>query len=231
MIELNPEQKKEMYTYLCGFVSDNKIVRLDEIALNRTRYLTVVMEDIFQSQNASAVLRTCDCFGIQDVHIIENRNPYEINPDVELGSAKWLNMNRYNTNGHNTLDAYKVLKDKGYTIVATSPHKNDLLIEDLPIDRKIALVFGTEREGLSEIALQHADAYVKIPMYGFTESFNLSVSAAMSVHYLSEKIRRSGIHWQLTEEEAIDIKLNWISHVIRMGEQLKANFLNTKEWK
>ena len=141
--------------------------------LSRTRYLTVVLEDIFQSQNASAVLRTCDCFGIQDVHIIENRNPYEINPDVELGSAKWLNMNRYNKSGHNTLEAFTELRKKGYKIIATSPHKNDLMIQDLPIEHKIALVFGSEREGLSDIALQNADAFVKIPMYGFTESFNI----------------------------------------------------------
>ena len=231
MNKLNLEQKKEMYNYLCNFVSDNKQTRINEIVLARTRYLTVVLEDIYQSQNASAVLRSCDCFGIQDVHIIENLNPYEINPDVELGSAKWLTMHRYNSNEHNTLEAYKVLKEKGYKIVATSPHKNDVMIQDLPIDNKIALVFGTEREGLSDIALQHADAYVKIPMYGFTESFNISVSAAMSVFYLSEKMRQSALKWQLEEEEALDIKLNWITNVIRMAELVKEDFLLKKDWK
>ena len=230
MKTLHLEQKKEFYNYLTAFVSDNKKTKIDEIVLSRTRHLTVVLEDIFQSQNASAVLRTCDCFGIQDVHIIENRYPYEINPDVELGSAKWLNMNRYNTSEHNTLEAFNALREKGYKIVATSPHKNDLMIQDLPIDNKIALVFGTEREGLSEIALQNADAFVKIPMYGFTESFNISVSAAMSVFYLSEKIRNAGIQWQLQEEEIYDIKLNWISNVIRMAELVKDDFLHKKGW-
>ncbi len=231
MKELNLEQKKEMYAYLTGFVSENKRTKIDEIVLSRTRHLTVVLEDIFQSQNASAVLRTCDCFGIQDVHIIENRYPYEINPDVELGSAKWLNMNYYNESEYNTLEAFNALREKGYKIVATSPHKNDLMIQDLPIDDKIALVFGTEKEGLSDMAIQNADAFVKIPMYGFTESFNISVSAAMSVFYLSEKIRQSGIHWQLQEEEEVDIKINWVSNVIRMAEQLKEDFLLKKAWK
>jgi len=230
MKELSLEQKKEMYAYLTDFVSENKKLRIDEVVMSRTRYLTVVLEDIFQSQNASAVLRTCDCFGIQDVHIIENRNPYEINPDVELGSAKWLTMNRYNKAEHNTLDAYAALREKGYKIIATSPHKNDLMIEELPIDQKIAIVFGTEREGLSDVAFQNADAFVKIPMYGFTESFNISVSAAMSVFYLSEKIRHSEIQWQLKEEEAIDIKLNWISNVIRMADMVKDEFLIKKGW-
>jgi tRNA (guanosine-2'-O-)-methyltransferase len=231
MKELNLAQKKEFYEYLTAFVSENKKTKIDEIVLSRTRYLTVVLEDIFQSQNASAVLRTCDCFGVQDVHIIENRYPYEINPDVELGSAKWLNLIRYNANGHNTVEALQSLKQKGYKIIATSPHKNDLMIEDLPIDQKFALVFGTEKEGLSDIAMDEADAFVKIPMYGFTESFNISVSAAMSVFYLTEKLRKSGIQWQLQDEEVIDIKIDWITNVIRMAEQLKDDFLTKKGWK
>ncbi len=230
MKELNLEQKKEMYAYLSDFVSENKKTKIDEIVLSRTRHLTVVLEDIFQSQNASAVLRTCDCFGIQDVHIIENRYLYEINPDVELGSAKWLTMNRYNTSEHNTLEAFNTLREKGYKIVATSPHKNDLMIQDLPIDNKIALVFGTEKEGLTDVAIQNADAFVKIPMYGFTESFNISVSAAMSVFYLSEKIRQAGIQWQLQEEEIFDIKINWVCNVIRMADEVKENFLLKKGW-
>ena len=184
MKTLNLEQKKELSDYLSNFVSDNKKNKINEIVLNRTRHLTVVLEDIFQSQNASAVLRTCDCFGIQDVHIIENRYLYELNPDVELGSAKWLSINKYNSNENNTQVALSKLKKQGYKIIATTPHRNDLLISDLEINDKIALVFGTEKDGLSEIAMQNADAYVKIPMYGFTESFNISVSAAMSIFYL-----------------------------------------------
>ncbi|MCX6231546.1 MAG: RNA methyltransferase [Bacteroidetes bacterium] len=230
MKELNLAQKKEFYEYLTAFVSDNKKSKIDEIVLSRTRHLTVVLEDIFQSQNASAVLRTCDCFGIQDVHIIENRYPYEINPDVELGSAKWLNLFRYNTNGHNTREALQSLKKKGYKIIATTPHKNDLMIQDLSVGQKFAMVFGTEKEGLSDIAIQEADAFVKIPMYGFTESFNISVSAAMSVFYLSEKIRQSGMNWQLKEDEIFDIKINWITNVIRMAEQVKEDFLQKKGW-
>lgn len=225
METLNFEQKKELCNYLTNFVFENKNKKFDEILQQRTRHLTVVLEDIFQSQNASAVLRTCDCFGIQDVHIIENKYTFEINPDVELGSAKWLNINKYNSQKHNTLEAFETLRSQGYKIVATSPHKNDLMIHDLPIDDKIALVFGTERRGLSEIAINNADAYVKIPMYGFTESFNISVSAAMSVYYLSEKIRNSTVNWKLSEEEIQEIKLNWLSNKIKMSDQIIKDFL------
>lgn len=230
MKTLNLEQKKELSEYLSNFVSDNKKNKINEIVLNRTRHLTVVLEDIFQSQNASAVLRTCDCFGIQDVHIIENRYLYELNPDVELGSAKWLSINKYNSNENNTQEALSKIKKQGYKIIATTPHRNDLLISDLEVNDKIALVFGTEKDGLSEIAMQNADAYVKIPMYGFTESFNISVSAAMSIFYLSEKIRNSAIKWQLTEEEMFEIKINWFSNVIRMSDKILKDFFERKAW-
>jgi tRNA (guanosine-2'-O-)-methyltransferase len=231
MRTLDLEQKKELSEYLSNFVSDNKKSKINEIVLKRTRHLTVVLEDIFQSQNASAVLRTCDCFGIQDVHIIENRYLYELNPDVELGSAKWLSLNKYNSNEHNTLEAYENLRNNGYKIVATTPHTNDKLINDLNVDDKIALVFGTEREGLSEVAMENADAFVKIPMYGFTESFNISVSAAMSVFYLSEKIRNSNIKWQLKEEEIYELKINWFCNVIRMSDKILEDFFIKKAWK
>jgi len=230
MQSLNLEQKKILSNYLTQFVSDNKNQKIEENVQLRMRHLTVVLEDIFQSQNASAVLRTCDCFGIQDVHIIENRYPYELNPDVELGAAKWLNLTKYNEKEQNTVDAFKALKEKGYKIIATSPHKNDMLINELEIENKLALVFGTEKEGLTDIALSNADGFVKIPMYGFTESFNISVSAAMSVFYLSEKIRKSNINWKLSDDEIYEIKINWLCNVIRMSDQIIDDFILKNKW-
>jgi tRNA (guanosine-2'-O-)-methyltransferase len=223
-------QKKELCNYLTQFVSDNKKNKIEKNINLRTRHLTVVLEDIFQSQNASAVLRTCDCFGVQDVHIIENRYIYDINPDVELGSAKWLSLNRYNEKLNNTLEAINSLKKQGYKIVATTPHRDDLMIHELEIDNKTALLFGTEKEGLSEIALDNADVFVKIPMYGFTESFNISVSAAMSIFFLTEKIRKSGIQWQLSDAEIFDIKINWYCNVIRMSDQIIDDFILKNNW-
>ena len=226
--KLTLDMKKDLYIYLSDFISDNKRNKFDEFIQNRTRHLTVVLENIYQSQNASAVLRTCDCFGVQDIHIIENEHKYEINPDVALGSTKWLNLNYYNEKEHNTLDAIQSLKGKGYKIIATTPHKNDLLLEDLPIDNKFALLFGTEKDGLSDVAINNADSFVKIPMYGFTESFNISVSAALSIFYLTEKLRKSTINWNLSEEEALDIKITWASNVLKDSERVKINYLKAK---
>ncbi|UPT65280.1 MAG: RNA methyltransferase [Sphingobacteriales bacterium JAD_PAG50586_3] len=167
------------------------------------------MEDIYQTQNASAVLRSADCFGIQDVHVIEIRNKYSVNKDVARGAPKWITSHKYINGKDNTADCYKALKDKGYRIVATSPHAKGYTIHNLPVEQKTALVFGTEKFGLSEYAFNNADDYVAIPIYGFTESFNISVTAALFMQHLIGKIRASGVNWQLPEEERLDILLQW----------------------
>jgi len=218
---LSYANKKILLTHLLGFASENKSKLFDKVIQFRTRYITVVLEDIFQSHNASAVLRSCDCFGIQDVHIIENLNKFEINPHIALGSAKWLNLHKYTGNTTKKISPYEILKTNGYRIIATTPHKNDCFLEDLSLDSKIALVFGTELNGLSKEAVKNADAFVKIPMYGFTESFNISVSAAIMLHYLTEKLRKSDLNWKLTEEEMIDIKLSWIKNVVKSSDLIE----------
>jgi tRNA (guanosine-2'-O-)-methyltransferase len=216
--------KHKLLSYLTEFITaERKQKFLHAIAL-RTRYLTLVLEDIYQPHNASAVLRTCDCFGIQDVHIIENRNKYEVNPDVALGSAKWLSLFRYGGAASNTKECLLSLKDKGYTIVATSPHKDDHTPDDIPLDRKLALVFGTELMGLSDDALAMADSFIRIPMFGFTESLNVSVSAAIFIHSLAHRIRSSGIDWCLTEPEKTDVLLSWTLNSIRKPDILLRDY-------
>lgn len=222
---LDYPDKLKLLAYLTEFITaERKQKFLDTIAL-RTRYLTIVLEDIYQPHNASAVLRTCDCFGIQDVHIIENRNKYEVNPDVALGSAKWLSLFKYSGSASNTKECLLSLSDKGYTIVATSPHKDDHTPADIPIDRKLALVFGTELEGLSDDALAMADSFIRIPMFGFTESLNISVSAAIFIHSLALRIRNSGINWCLTEPEKTDVLLSWTLNSIRKPDILLQDYL------
>lgn len=220
--------KKALLGYLNEFVSENKRNKFDQIIRQRTRYITVILEDIYQPHNASAVLRSCDCFGIQDVHIIENKNSYEVNPDVALGSSKWLSLVKYNQKENNTPEAIRTLKEKGYRIVATTPHKDDVDLQQLDLDRgPVALVFGTEMRGLTDDGLALADEYLKIPMYGFTESFNISVSAALCLFYLTEKMRNSEINWQLTEEEQIDVRLDWARQVVKKSELLERKFLES----
>lgn len=230
MGQLTEKQEHILLERLLNMVSDHKKALFENVLINRTRHFTVVLEDIYQSQNASAVLRSADCFGIQDVHIIEKRNEYTINPDVALGSSKWLHLYKYNKEAiNNTEMAYKHLRSQGYQIVATTPHKDDVLLDQLDITNKTALVFGTELEGLSDYAIENADVHMKIPMYGFTESFNISVSAAISLNHLSEKLRKSNeIEWQLSENEKRKIKLHWAKSVVKSSklieEQVKKEF-------
>ncbi|MBI4946537.1 MAG: RNA methyltransferase [Bacteroidetes bacterium] len=216
---------KELVNYLSGFVTANRLKRFDEVLQHRTRHLTVVLEDIYQPHNAAAVLRSCDCFGIQDVHVIENKNKFEANPDVELGSLKWLTIHKYNSKEENTADSIAALKKNGYKIVVTSPHKNDCSIEELDITKKTALFFGTEMRGATPVAFEQADAFVKIPMVGFTESLNISVSAAISLFTLSSRLKKSKIDWKLSEEEETEIRLQWLRNTIQKPELLEKEFL------
>ena len=211
---------------LSGFVTENRLKRIEEVLQFRTRHLTVVLEDIHKPQNAAAVLRSCDCFGIQDVHIIENQNKFEPNPDVELGSLKWLTIYKYNSKEENTADSIASLKKNGYKIVVTSPHKNDCTIEELDITKKTALFFGTEMRGATPAAFEQADGFVKIPMVGFTESLNVSVSAAVSLFILTSRLRRSSVDWKLSEEEETEIRLQWLRNSIQKPELLEKEFFD-----
>jgi tRNA (guanosine-2'-O-)-methyltransferase len=224
-LDLSLAKKQQLYSFLAGFISENKKNKFEENILQRTRYIAVVLEDIFQPHNASAVLRSCDCFGIQDVHIIENKNKYEINPDVALGSSKWLSLFKYDKAENNTEECLQQLKDSGYRIIATTPHKNDYTPEGLPLDQKIALVFGTELEGLTPQAIEMADGFVKIPMYGFTESLNISVSVALLVRSITERLHNSEIPWHLSETENLDIRIAWAKSVVKKADLLEKEFL------
>jgi tRNA (guanosine-2'-O-)-methyltransferase len=228
-IDLNLKQK--LLDRLLCFVSDERKARFREIISLRTRHITIILEDIYQPHNASAVLRTCDCFGLQDIHIIENNNKYEVNPDVALGSAKWLTLFKYNKTASNTSSCILSLKEKGYRIVATSPHKDDFSPDDLPLDGRFALLFGTELNGLSQEAIGLADQFIKIPMFGFTESLNISVSAAIFLHSLTNRLRNSKLDWALGEQEKMDVLLQWASGSIRKSDMIIRDFLkkNTKQ--
>ena len=199
-----------------------------EIIQFRTRHFTVVLEDIYQPHNASAVLRSADLTGIQDVHIIENRNRYHVNPEVAMGSSKWLNMIHYDEKENNTLDAYNALRSKGYQIVAATPHEGGKTLDEISIDNKLALVFGTELNGLSETAIENADAYLRIPMYGFTESYNISVSVALVLFTLTGKLRKSEIPWQLSQEEKQEILLEWTKRTVARSDVFERAYYQRK---
>jgi len=215
---------QEILDYLLTYATENKKKLFHQVIENRTNHITVVLEDIFQPHNASAVLRSCDVFGIQNVHIIENYNKYKLNPKVVMGASKWINMTKYNGAEDNTLRCINQLKADGYKIIATTPHHTDCDITELPIEDKTALLFGTELQGLSKIALENADGFVKIPMYGFTESLNISVCAAISLYEISKRLKNSSINWHLTEEEKLQQLLIWTKKIVKSSDLLINEF-------
>lgn len=242
---------QELIEYLSDFVTHRRLARMQAVLEERTRYLTVVLEDIYQPHNASAVLRSCDSCGVQDVHILEKRNSYRVNPGVELGTAQWLTLRRYRldhgspgaggpaqaesvapkagatvTTPNPVGAALTDLRARGYRIVATTPHTEDVGLQEFDLSAgKVALCFGTEMEGLSEELLAEADEYLRIPMYGFVESFNISVSAAIILYTLTQRLRRQEqTPWRLTEDERQELLLDWLRSSVKESSRLERRF-------
>jgi tRNA (guanosine-2'-O-)-methyltransferase len=217
---------QSLIEYLKDFISKERYERISEVLDNRTNHLTVVLEDLHKSHNANAVLRSCDGFGIQDVHIIENRNKFDEHSSVSIGAHSWLTLNRYNEDVFNNIDiCFEALRANDYQIIATTPHEKDLNIRELDVTKKTALVFGTELEGVSDEVIRKSDGFVKIPMFGFSESFNISVSAAISMYELTTRMRNDYDFWQLDNDYKIKLKFNWIKQSIKAGDKLVEKFL------
>lgn len=214
--------------HISQFVTDNKKELIVQALKKRTRHVTVVLEDIYQPQNASAVLRTCDCYGIQDVHVIENKYIYNVNPRVVHGAAKWISVHRYNEETNNSASCIQQLKNDGYRIIATVPDPKATSVFDLDISQKSAIVFGTEKHGISDYVLENADELVTVPMYGFTESLNISVSAAICLSALAEKLFKSDFNWQLTQKDKTLLQLSWYKNIVHGADILEKEFFKHK---
>ena len=219
-------RNKLLTDHFSKYITDHKRAFLEKVLDLRTRHITMVLEEIHQSQNASAVIRTCECMGIQDVHIIENEVKYSVNRRVVKGSYKWVDIIKYpKENG--AVMCYQQLKKKGYKILVTDPSPDGISIHEVPVDEKIALVMGNELNGTSDYALSQADMKVRIPMYGFTESMNISVSAAICLNTLVPKLHQSEIPWQLSFAEKDDIRLRWLRKMIKRPEIMEREFLKS----
>lgn len=220
----NHMDKVAAYNYLKEFMTEARDDQFNSVLSNRTRHIRVVMENLYTPHNASAVLRSCDCYGIQDIDIIENDHKWVVNEGVSMGAGKWLTVNTYNEEENNTRRCLQELKSKGYKIVATTPHTDDCTPETLSLEEPMAIVFGTELTGISNIVREEADEYLRIPMYGFTESFNISVAAALTLYEVSRRLRSSSIDWQLKPAEKQDLLFEWALKSIRESQKILDRF-------
>jgi tRNA (guanosine-2'-O-)-methyltransferase len=201
----------EYLVFLENMLTENRKERFEQVLAHRSNHFTVVIEDVFQLHNTSAVMRSCEVFGIQQLNVIEERYTKSIDKEIAMGAQKWVDVNRYNSITNCITD----LKNKGYQIIATTPHHDDCELDDFDISKPSALFFGTEKEGLSAEVLQKADGFLKIPMVGFTESLNISVSAAIIIQNLMSRLRKSDIQWQLSEEEILEKRMQWAKNSIK----------------
>jgi len=218
--------KQKYLEYLLSYLTPRRKELFERVLNHRTRHFTIVAQDTYQEHNASALIRNCDCFGVQDLHIIEEFNEYRLAKGMAQGSEKWISLNFYSEFEDNTQACIDQLRDNGYAIVATTPHGKEFLIDDFDVSVKSAFFFGTEKTGLSEQILDQADQFVKIPMFGFTESFNISVSVALVLQTIMAKLRHSqGIDWRLTEAEKIELKVDWCVKTIVNGDRIANKYL------
>jgi len=213
----------KLLEHLETYLTNSRREKFKKVLSQRTKYFTVATEDVYQLHNTSAVIRTCDVFGIQEVQIIEERNTKRIDREIAMGAQKWVDVNRF----HSVKDCLADMKQQGYQIVATTPHTNDCVLHDFDISKKSCFFFGREVEGLSQEVLDVANCYLKIPMVGFTESLNISVSAAIILQQVTSKLRQSDINWQLTENEILEKRFDWVKKSIRSHEDILKRFYET----
>ena len=215
--------EKKILAEFYQLITDNKKQLFDQISSQRTKHVTVVVENVYQEHNASAILRSCDCFGIQELHVIEKNNQYKVQRDIALGAGRWVDLFNYNKGNSVTLDCLSKLKTRGYKIIATSPYATESIF-DIDISEPMAFVFGTEREGISDVVKENADSFVQIPMYGFTESYNISVSVAILLTTIRQRLESSDFYWKLTSEEQIILKNKWCKKILNGGESMEKLF-------
>ena len=215
---------EKLLHYFEGYLTDKRKNLFKKVLEDRTRHFAVVLEDIFQPHNASAVVRTADIFGVQDVHAIENKYTNKVSRHVAKGSQKWITSKRYKSDGNNTKICLDNLRNNGYQIIATTPHNDSYLLQDFDITKKSAFVFGVEAEGVSDYVMENADGFLKIPMVGFTESLNISVAAAIILQDVTTKLRNSDVDWQLSKEEKEILYFEWVKKTIKNVDKIEKHY-------
>ena len=214
-------QQEHLLQYLLDFITPERHARFLEILAKRTKHFTVATEDVYQMHNTSAVIRSCDVFGIQEAHLMEAKFGKRLDAKIAMGAQKWVDVHRYNS----PQDCMDTLRSQGYQIIATTPHTDSCYVNDFDISKKSAFFFGTERNGLSPEIMEQADGYLKIPMEGFTESLNISVSVAIILYTLTQKLKESDVAWQLTKAEMLDKQVDWAKKSIRSIDDVMSRYV------
>ncbi len=217
------DRLQETFDYLKQFLTDERLSKIEHFSLESSDFVLPVMEDVYQFRNAAAIVRSVEACGFHHVVALEEENVFNPNLKVTKGAETWVQVEKM----PNNLDSLKEIKSRGYRILAVSPEKNATMLPDYEVKEPIALVFGTELEGVSDEILDFADETLAIPMFGFTKSFNVSVAAAICMYELKQKLIKSGIEYQLSEEKLLELKIRWAKNSIKSSEQILERFLGS----
>jgi tRNA (guanosine-2'-O-)-methyltransferase len=212
--------EQDLFEYLQSYLTDRRKQLFSEVLANRTRHFTVVTEDVYQLHNTSAVVRSCDVFGIQDLHVVEDRKGKRVDRQIAMGAQKWVDIKRY----ARVEECIVQLRKEGYSIIATTPHRPTVTLDEFPVETRAAFFFGKEDTGLSDKVIDLADERLAIPMYGFTESLNISVSAAIVLQHLVAKLRNARVNWQLSPAERHAIEIDWTKRSIKHVDKIIARY-------
>ena len=230
--KLSTDQKQELVEYLDSFLEDRRRDRLNGVLENRTTHFCIAMEDLFYERNSGAIIRTADGYGIQNVHVIEPKESFKskVTNIISKGAEKWVTKTQHDDIKNGAKMCIDELRAQGYQIVATSPHKDGHTIHNFDISKKSAFFLGTEKTGVSDIVMQEADDYISMPIYGFTESYNVSVANAILLHELVNRLRNSDVNWKLSTQEKQDLILDWTLKSVQSSDLITQKFITEKGW-
>lgn len=218
------EELQEEFDYLQQFLTDERLQKINHFAEESSDFVLPVMEDIYQFRNAAAIVRSVEACGFHKIVALQDKNVFHPNLKVTKGADTWVEVERMQA----SQEALQAIKKRGYRIVAVSPEREATMLPDFEITQPIALVFGTEWQGVSDGMLQAADETLAIPMYGFTKSFNVSVAAAICMYDLKQKLLQSNLEYKLPEDRKLQMKIRWAIHSIRSGEEIYERYLALK---
>ena len=211
---------RETFGYLKQFLTDERLQKIEHFAAESSNFVLPVMEDVYQFRNAAAIVRSVEACGFHKIVAMESENVFNPNLRVTKGAETWVEVEKL----PHHLDSLKEIKNRGYKILEVSHENNPTMIPDYQINEPVALVFGTELEGVTDEILEFADETLAIPMYGFTKSFNVSVAAAICVYELKQKLIKSNIDYKLSEEKLWRMKVRWAVNSIRSGVEILTDF-------
>lgn len=216
------ESLQQTYVYLQQFLTPERFQKIEYFSKESSDFVLPVVEDVYQFRNAAAIVRSAEACGFHKIVALEDENVFNPNLKVTKGADTWVEVEKMPRG----LDSLQKIKEKGHQILAVSPEKNATSLPDFVVKQPIALVFGTELEGITDEILDFADETLSIPMYGFTKSFNVSVAAAICMYELKQKLIQSDISYYLDEEKILHLKIRWAVNSIRSGKEILEKYLN-----